>query len=77
MDQQKIIDNLNIEKIALDQSYVKEIQANLELRKQHLLKDKYIQELNDQIQKLLKEKNDLSKEPVGSHDCAPAASIEL
>lgn len=61
MDQEGI-NALNAEKIALDQAYVQEIKNGLELRKQHLLKDKYIEDLNTQIQKLITEKNDLQVE---------------
>lgn len=62
MEQQQIIDALVAEKTALDQSYVQEIRNCLELRKQHLIKDKYIEDLNKQIQKLLEEKNVIEKE---------------
>ncbi len=59
MDEQQTIDMLIAEKTALDQSYVQEIRNCLELRKQHLMKDKYIDDLNKQIQKLLEEKNSM------------------
>lgn len=48
------------EKIALDQSYVSSIRECLELRKQIIIKDNSIKDLNDQIQKLLKENNSCS-----------------
>lgn len=62
MEQQAIIDKLIIEKTALDQSYVQEIRNCLELRQQMLAKDKYMDDLNKQIQKLIEEKNDLQIE---------------
>lgn len=56
-----IIDNLNAEKIALDQSFVSSLKEILNFRKEILLKDTAINQLNTQIQGHLKEKNDLHK----------------
>ena len=62
MEHQEIIDSLTSEKLALDKAYVNEIKTCLELRKQHEMKDKYIEGLNAQIQKLLEENKLLTEE---------------
>jgi hypothetical protein len=50
-----MVTNLNIEKIALDQSYVSSIKEVLELRKSLVMKDIKISELNTKIELLEKE----------------------
>ncbi len=62
VNQQTIIDNLNVEKIALDQSYVDQIKLTIELRKHILMKDKCIQDMNIQLQQLLADKTSMKSE---------------
>ncbi len=57
-----IVDNLNNEKIALDQMLVKSLKETLNATKELLIKDKAINGLNNQIQVLLKEKETISAE---------------
>ena len=57
MDLQEQVLQLSVETLALDQSYVfSPIKESVILRKQLILKDKVINDLNEQLQKLLKEK---------------------
>lgn len=58
----QMIDNVNAEKIALDQMLVEALKGGLESRKNSLLKDKTINDLNVQIQVLNKEKAALQQE---------------
>lgn len=58
-DLQSIINNLTFEKVALDQTLVKQIQDNLELRKSHLIKDRIIEDLKKQCDELLAEKAEI------------------
>jgi len=59
---QSEINNLLADKICLDQALVQQMNICHELRKQSLLKDKYIEDINSQVQKLLQEKADLQAE---------------
>jgi len=51
-----MVENLNCEKIALDQMIVNSIKEIFSLKKDVLIKDNAIQNLNQQIQTLLQEK---------------------
>jgi hypothetical protein len=53
----EIIENLNFEKVALNDSYIVALQQILELRKIILTKNKMIEELNANIKELLTWKN--------------------
>jgi len=54
-----MIENINAEKIALDQMLVESIKASLAAKRDVLLKDNTINQLNTQLQGLLKEKEDM------------------
>lgn len=57
----QIIDNINAEKLALDQMYVVSLKDTLNHRKEVILKDKNIYDLNEKIKLINCEKEELIK----------------
>lgn len=57
-----MINNINSEKIALDQMLINHLKETLNAKKEVIMKDNAINNLNEQIQVLLKEKEVISTE---------------
>jgi hypothetical protein len=57
-----MIDNINAEKIALDNMLLNSLKESLGQRKDNIIKDQFIKNLNEQIELLNQEKENLIKE---------------
>lgn len=64
----QIIDHVNAEKLAIDQMYVLSLKDALNYRKEVILKDKQISDLNEQIRSINEDKAILIKELEGLKD---------